>query len=583
MTKDLSDYLSDHLRVIYPDHDIENLVDRLLKEFWPHGLSPRETPRETANALWDEAEVVMITYGDTFRDGETVPLQLLHDFLNVHVEDAINAVHILPFFPFSSDDGFAVVDYTEVNAMVGEWSHIEGIAGDVKLMSDLVLNHASSHCRWFDEFRQCKAPGKDYFVVADPSEDLSMVVRARPTELLKPVETTDGLKHVWCTFGHDQVDMNFANPDVLLEFVKILRLYVDKGIRIVRLDAVAFLWKERGTPCIHLPQTHEIIRLLRTLVNFADEDVVLITETNVPNHENLTYFGNQNEAHVIYNFSLPPLIVHALMSGRSDNLKAWMMSMPPAPEGCAYLNFIACHDGIGMRPSDGLIDEPARVEMVETVRKFGGEVSMRPGRKGNLRPYELNIALIDALKGTFEGPDEFQVDRFICAHTIMLSLEGIPAFYVHSLLATPNDYELMEKRKHYRSINRHAWDYPELKLQLADPESRQAVIFNELKRRLMIRIIQPAFHPNATQFTLQLGSELLGIWRQSRDRTQSIFAIFNLTNKAQELTLTSINLISGETWSDLLTDEVVEDLAGIKVLQPYEGVWLTNKPGTKEA
>lgn len=578
MNSDLNTHLLDHLRLIYPDIDHDALAAEIISAFWPGNADRRKTSRKTQNGLWSQKDVIMITYGDTFVDGETAPLNSLHDFMNANLSGTVNNVHILPFFPFSSDDGFAVINYTHVNEKLGNWDQIETIAADFKLMSDLVLNHTSSHCRWFDEFRENKAPGKDYFVVADPNDDYAEVVRARPTELLKPVETVDGTKHVWCTFGHDQIDMNFANPDVLLEFISILRKYIDHGVRTVRLDAVAFLWKELGTACIHLPQTHELIRLLRTLVNFAEEEVVLITETNVPNQENLTYFGNQNEAHVIYNFSLPPLVVHALLAGTSEYLKGWMMSMPPAPEGCAYLNFIACHDGIGMRPSDGLLIEEERDKLVEAIKSFGGEVSMRPGRKGNMRPYELNIALIDALKGTMEGPDEYQKDRFICAHTIMLALEGIPAFYVHSLLATPNDYALMEKNDHNRSINRHAWNYKELKEKLADPTTLHSKIFHELKRRIGIRIDQPAFHPNATQYTLQMGDEFLGVWRQSRDREQSIFAISNLTDRVQELPLTSINLISGEKWRDLLTDQVFEERSENLHFKPYDSVWLTNWP-----
>ncbi|MEQ8825443.1 MAG: sugar phosphorylase [Filomicrobium sp.] len=580
MKETVEESLKAHLLTIYPEHDPVQLTGRLIEAFWPNGTLPANSPRAPSNALWSERDSIVITYGDTFRDGKRPPLDLLHEFLENHLDGTITGVHILPFYPFSSDDGFAVIDYTKVNSTLGEWDQIETIASDFKLMADLVLNHASSRCAWFDQFRSGQAPGRDYFVTADPESDHSLVVRPRPSELLKPVETVDGLKHVWCTFGHDQVDLNFSNPEVLCEFVRILRLYIDKGVRIVRLDAVAFLWKEPQSSCLHLPQTHELIRLLRTLVNFDSEEVVLLTETNVPNEENLTYFGNQNEAHAIYNFSLPPLMVHGLLAGTSDYLKGWMMRMPPAPEGCAYLNFIAGHDGIGMRPSDGLLPEEERVKMVDAIKSFGGLISTRPGRKGNVRPYELNIALFDALKGTLEGPDEFQLERFLCSQTIMMSLEGIPAFYIHSLLATENDYELREKRNHNRSINRHAWAYDEIRTHLSNPESTHATVFKELTRQIRIRASQTAFHPNATQFTLQLGSALFGFWRQSRDRQQSIFVIANMTAEEQAISLTELNLISGEGWTDLLTGWTASDLYEEVRLRPYQCLWLTNRPGS---
>ena len=577
MNETVVESLKSHLLTIYPDHDPEQLTTRLITAFWPDGTQPDVSPREPSSTLWGERDSVVITYGDTLRDGRRPPLEVLHEFLKDNLTDAITGVHILPFCPFSSDDGFAVVDYTKVNAMLGGWPQIEAISSDFKLMADLVLNHASSHCAWFSQFRAGQAPGRDYFVTADPQSDLSKVVRPRPSELLKPVETPEGLKHVWCTFGHDQVDMNFANPEVLLEFVRILRLYINKGVRIVRLDAVAFLWKEANTSCLHLPQTHELIRLLRTLVNFTSEDVVLITETNVPNEENLTYFGNQNEAHAIYNFSLPPLMIHGLLAGTSDHLKSWMMRMPPAPEGCTYLNFIAGHDGIGMRPTDGLLEEDERNKMIEAITSFGGLVSTRLGRKGNVRPYELNISLFDALKGTLDGPDDLQIERFLCSQSIMMALEGVPAFYIHSLLATPNDYELREKRNHNRSINRHSWDYDEVQSLLADPDTTHAIVFKELIRQIRIRAEQSAFHPNATQFTLHLGSDLLGFWRQSRDRRQSIFVIANMTASEKIVSLNDLNLISGETWTDLLTDWSVSSLYEDVHLKPYQCLWITNQ------
>lgn len=579
MKETVVESLKSHLLAVYPDQNSEHLTSQVIQAFWPNDTQPEVSPKKPGNGLWSEVDSVVITYGDTFRDGLRPPLEVLHEFLNDNLLGVVSSVHILPFYPFSSDDGFAVIEYTKVNAMVGRWAHVEAISTDFKLMADLVLNHASSLHPWFDQFRAGKLPGRNYFVTADPDSDLSMVVRPRPSELLKPVETSDGLKHVWCTFGHDQVDLNFANPDVLIEFIRILRFYIDKGVRIVRLDAVAFLWKEANSSCLHLPQTHELIRLLRTLVNFTSEDVVLLTETNVPNEENLSYFGNQNEAHIIYNFSMPPLMVHALLAGTSDYLRGWMMRMPPAPEGCTYLNFVAGHDGIGMRPSDGLLPEEERVKMVDTIVSFGGLVSTRPGRKGNIRPYELNIALFDALKGTLDGPDEFQLERFLCSQTIMMAFEGVPAFYIHSLLATENDYELREKRNHNRSINRHAWDYDEIQSLLADPSTTHATTLKELRRQISIRTRQRAFHPNATQFTLHLGSDLLGFWRQSIDRRQSIFVIANMTAGEKTLSLAELNLISGEVWTDLLSDWSASSLYDDVVMKPYQCMWITNQPG----
>lgn len=433
--KELKFLAKSHLDMVYPENDNEALTKRLLSIM---GLEECTTKPATHENTWSEKDAWLITYGDSINSPEEKPLVTLNRFVKDKLADAINGVHILPFFPYSSDDGFSVIDFSQVNDGLGEWEHIEAIAKEQNLMADLVINHCSSRSRWFDNFKQRKDPGQDYFIEASPELDTSEVVRPRTSPLLREVETLDGTRHVWCTFSHDQVDLNFANPEVLCEIIGIIKLYLDRGVRIFRLDAVAFVWKEIGTSCIHLPQTHEIIRLLRTLIEHHSPDAILITETNVPNHENLSYFGNANEAHAVYNFSLPPLLLQALVAGTSKHLKTWQMSMPPAQMGTFFFNFIASHDGIGLRPAEGLLSEEEIEDLVNAMQLSGGRISWRSAEGGRNKPYEINITLFDALQGTVKGPDKWQFERFICAHAIMFALEGVPGIYIHSFLATNN-------------------------------------------------------------------------------------------------------------------------------------------------
>lgn len=577
MALDLSALVAAHLSAIYPDADADALAARALAAFWPGSDAPRDQVKPGHLSLWSEADAVLITYADSIRDPGAHPLAALHKFLREHVHPDINAVHILPFFPWSSDDGFSVIDYDAVDPKVGTWDDVAMIGQEFRLMADLVLNHCSSQSAWFRGFLAGDPAYADWFKTAEPDDDLGAVVRPRPHPLLTRYEGAEGPEHVWCTFSADQVDLNFGNPEVLLEFLGILRRYIDHGARIIRLDAVAFLWKEVGSPSIHLPQTHEVIRLMRTLVDHLDVPAVLLTETNVPHAENLSYFGNQNEAHAIYNFSLPPLLLHALLSGSSLYLRRWLMAMPPALPGCAYLNFVASHDGIGVRGAEGILP-PAEVDrMIETVQDFGGAVSMRT-RDGVESPYEINTSLWSALAGTTEGgADDLQFERFICCQTVMMSIEGIPGVYIHSLLATPNDREGLNLTGRNRAINRRKWDWAELEGLLADPATDQARVLAEMKRRMAIRRRQSAFHPNATQFTLQLGEALLGLWRQSMDRRQSIFCVTNLSDAPQELALSQINLIEGETWIDLLTGAQVAGTDAQITLAPYQAIWVTNR------
>ncbi len=402
------------------------------------------------------------------------------------------------------------------------------------------------------------------------------MVRPRSHPLLTPFRTAAGDRHVWSTFSADQLDFNFANPDVLLEFVKIIASYVDRGVRVFRLDAVAFLWKKIGTPSINLDETHEIIRLLRTLMDHHAETLIIITETNIPNHENLTYFGNQNEAHVIYNFSLPPLLVHALLTGNALYLKRLTRSNPPALTGCTYLNFTASHDGIGLRPTEGVLPQGEVDQMLAAMQRFGGRISMRRGPGGTEKPYEMNISYFEAMQGTVDGPDEHQIERFMAAMAIMLALEGIPAIYIHSLLATTNGYEEVNMTGHNRSINRRQLDYADISKKLSDSTTIESQAFNRFLGLIEIRKKQSAFHPNAVQFTLALPEGLFGIWRQNIKRTQSIFAVTNVTKEPKTLSLADINLIAGTPWWDLISGEPIVDLEGDFMLAPYQTIWTSN-------
>ena len=566
-----------HLEAIYHDNplsaDLDGLPETLIALM--RIQQPEVAPAQHVNH-WNASDAIVITYGDSLQARGERPLVTLKNFLDEYTDGVLSGVHILPFYPWSSDDGFSVLDYSSVNEALGTWEDISAIANRYDLMADLVINHCSSRSLWFENFLKNKEPGKDYFYTANPEADLKAVVRPRTTPLLREVSTIGGQRHVWCTFSPDQVDLDFRNPDVLKQFVSIIRQYLDAGVKIFRLDAVAFLWKIPGTTCLNLEETHEIVRLLRTLLEHAHKDALVITETNIPNRENLSYFGNANEAHCVYNFSLPPLLLYTLVTGDCSYLKQWMMNMPQAQNGTAYFNFVASHDGIGLRPAEGLLSDLELDELIQTMEGFGGHVSYRALEGGARKPYEINISLFDALQGTVNGVDKWGGERFICAHAIMLALEGIPGIYIHSLLGTRNDYERVENTGHYRAINRHQWDFNELSDVLENKDSHHARMFSELKLLLAIRVRQAAFHPNAAQFTLHLGSAVFGFWRQSMDEQQTIFCISNITDQMQSVALSDINMLETDDWQDLIQKSEYPTREGQLKLQPYQTVWMTN-------
>ena len=574
----LKNKLIQQLSTIYKDVSLEQSFDQIAQALIDiMGLSSKVTEIKPFTNYWSEEDIILITYGDSIlKDGEP-PLQTLKNFLDHNIENTINSVHILPFFPYCSDDGFAVIDYSSVNESLGTWQDIEEISEAYHLMSDLVINHCSSRSAWFDNFIKGEGLGSDFFFTALPDDNLSDVVRPRTSPLLKEVDTGKGKQFVWCTFSHDQVDFDFRNPEVLKAFASIIRQYLDMGVKIFRLDAIAFLWKVVGTQSINLPQTHEVVRLLRTLIESTESNPIIITETNIPNTQNLTYFGNANEAHGIYNFSLPPLLLNTLLTGNCLYLKRWLMSMPPSQDGTMYFNFIASHDGIGLRPAEGLLSESELDNLISTVESFGGKISWRTTDDGIQKAYEMNISLYDAMQGTIKGKDQWNFERFICAHTIMFGLEGIPGIYIHSLLGTQNDYQKLSNTHHNRSINRRRWQENDLEEALNNKELHHGKVLSTLKSLLNIRIKQPAFHPNATQFTLHLGLQLFGFWRQSHDRKQSIFCVSNITNQPMTLPLSELNLIITESWIELISKTVITELSEEIILAPYQTVWISNK------
>ena len=562
-----------HLKIIYqnilPDEEINNLIDRIFE------ITP-QVKNDDKLETWNEGDIFLISYGDSIVSAKDKKLKTLKKFIDEFIKPHFNNIHILPFFPFSSDDGFSITDYKKVRDDLGSWEDISLLSKDYRVMADIVINHASKKSEYFQEFVKGNYEYKDFFISLDEDEGFEEVVRPRSSDLFQEVEINNKKKYLWCTFSHDQIDLNFKNPRVLLFFIKLIYLYLKHGIKVFRLDAVAFLWKEKSTNCLNLPQTHEVVKLIRTILDHYNQNTLLITETNLPNLENLSYFGNGDEANAIYNFTLPPLLLWTLLMGDSTALRKWSMGMPPAKEHTTYFNFIASHDGIGLRPTENILTDQERDTLIDIVKEFGGVISNRKKPDGTETVYELNIALLDAMKGTFKGIDHMQVERFIACHAIMLSLEGIPAFYIHSVLGTTNDYELMKKNSQNRSINRKSWDINEIKNKLLDDKSINNQVYKSIINLITIRKKQPAFHPNAIQFTFNLGKNFFGIWRQSLDKKQSIFSVTNVTNIFQYLDLTELNLIESEKWWDLISSEDIDDIKSTIALKAYQTVWISN-------
>lgn len=521
---------------------------------------------------WQASDTLLITYGDAIRHRDEPGLLQLERFIEEYFRDCITNIHLLPFCPYSSDDGFSVIDFKQVREAVGNWDHIDALARRFGLMFDLVLNHCSRENLWFIDYIQNQEPGCNYFIELDPATDVNSVTRPRNSPLLAPINTRRGTRHVWATFSEDQIDFDYSNPDVLMAMMDIFLFYLSKGARLVRLDAVAFLWKELGTSCIHLPQTHEIVKLMRDLVDAIAPWVILVTETNVPHEENLSYFGQGDEASMVYQFALPPLVLYTLNRGNADLLSNWAMTLAPPPPNCTYLNFTASHDGIGLRSLEKILPNYELQSLLDCMHQFGGYVSMKTGPDGKDSPYEINISYFDALRGTRTGADQWQIERFLCSQTLMMSLQGLPAFYLQSLIASPNDLAGVERTGRLRSINRRIWEWQELSQIMADERHPAFLVSRELARRIQLRGQQSAFHPNAGQRVIDLDPALFIVRRDGAEGR--IYALFNVTSTNRTLALSRFMPSSGpQRYRDLLSGDVYEANQELS-LAPYHCAWL---------
>jgi sucrose phosphorylase len=524
---------------------------------------------------WSEKDAVLITYADMIREEGKAPLQTLGTWLNKRIKHGFSTLHLLPFCPWSSDDGFSVKDYRAVEPSYGSWKDIESLAEERDLMMDLVLNHASAQGDWFRDFNAGIAPARHYFIAENPDGAWGEVVRPRALPLFSLKPTREGEAWVWTTFSEDQVDLNWKNPDVLFEFLDILLLYLSKGMRMVRLDAVAFLWKTEGTNCVHLPQTHAIVKLLRLFLDYVAPGTRMVTETNVPQPENFSYFGEGDEAHLVYQFSLPPLLLHTLLRQDTRILSQWAKALPALPPGCTYFNFTASHDGIGLRPLQGLLSPEAIDWLIESVKTRGARISEKSNPDGSTSPYEINITYVDALSDPEEPLNG--LGCFFCAQAITLAFKGIPGVYFNSIIAGHNNETALREGLSARSINRRKWKLSEIETLLQDPAGSASTALSRLNRLLKKRAAHPAFHPDSPMEILDLGPSIFAFTRGPWKGAGRIHCLFNCSNRKQIIVHPgkTLHLSESETIEEMILRKTIHAKQKELVLQPFQALWIS--------
>lgn len=504
---------------------------------------------EKRKSGWDEKDVVLITYADQLSAKGEKALPVLTRFYNEWLARTFSHVHLLPFYPWSSDDGFSVIDYHSVAPETGSWQGIAELKQSASLMFDFVCNHMSAKSEWFANYLAQKPGFDDFFISVDPETDLSAVTRPRALPLLTPFKLHDGsVRHLWTTFSDDQIDLNFASPQVLIAMVDVLLHYLAEGARYIRLDAVGFMWKIPGTSCIHLEQTHCLIQLFRAITDAVAPGTVIITETNVPHKDNISYFGDgENEAQMVYQFSLPPLVLHAVHRQDVKALSQWAGSLALPSTKTTWFNFLASHDGIGLNPLRGILPESEILSLVEKLQQEGALVNWKNNPDGTRSPYEINVTYLDALSSQ-DSPDDERIARFILAHAVLLSFPGVPAVYIQSILGSRNDYEGVERLGYNRAINRKKYTAGQVDLELNNKQSIRHKIYSRLSEFIAIRRGEHAFHPDAQAMFESLDEQILKIVRVA-DNGERITALFNFSHNVHtvyEKVLSGVELLSGQ-------------------------------------
>jgi len=521
--------------------------------------------------LFNERDIILITYGDSIQDS-LKPLKNLQIFTSRYLKDVFNTIHILPFFEYDSDRGFSIINYKKIDQNQGNWSDIAILNKNFRLMFDLVLNHVSDKHRWFQEFLKNNPKYENYFIwfTKDdlPSKnELKKVFRPRTSPLLTKYNTPKGDRYVWTTFPLNQVDLNYSNEEVLLEIIDILLYYILKGANIIRLDAIAYTWKQIGTNCLHLKSAHIIVQLLRAILDKVAPNVCIITETNVPHEENIQYFGDgRNEAQLIYNFTLPPLVLFSFQSGNSKKLSKWADSLMIKSNRTTFFNFLDSHDGIGLLGVKGILSEKEIENMAERCRNHGGMINYKKNPDGHETPYEINITWWSAINHPFTNDDlEMQIDRYLASRAISLCFKGIPGIYINGLVAALNDREGATNSGNNRDINRKNLKIKELENVLTDTNSRLHKVFYKHLNLIQNRVREKAFHPNSSQKILLLNDHVFALRRLSKENTCSITALHNLTKQKQTV------LLDHGSYHDIISKRSYD---GQITMEPYQVLWL---------
>ncbi len=559
--------LKQKIKLLYPrkaDY-VYDKVEQMILDFNKINNNKTNNNKTNNKALFTEKDIMLICYPDHVQEKGIKTLKTMNKFLRKYAKNIINRIHFLPFYPYSSDDGFSVIDYYKVNKKYGDWDDFKKINQNFSFMFDLVINHISAKSKWFKKFLVGDEYYKNFFIAFDKKIDTSKVFRPRVSPLLSKFKTKHGNKYVWTTFSKDQIDLNFNNEEVFLEILKILFFYINHGAKSIRLDAIAYVWKEAGTPCFNHHKTHILTQLFHDILKKIDPNVWIITETVLSHKENISYFGNgKNEAHLVYNFALETLFLSMFLKQDSSIASRWINSIKNTSDQNSFLNLSVSHDGIHTIPVKGILSIKDMNEIADDVKKKQGQILYRSVLNKDPEPYEFNITYFSAIGN---------IDAFLASQAIQLALRGIPLIYFNNLIGAENWTEGVEKLGYSRAINRQKFNYKKLTKELNNTNSTKYKVYNQYIKMIKVRINESLFSPLVKQKILNINKQVLVIHRY-KNKNNNLIAITNISNKKVSIKTEKIKKI-------LLKNKVLDILSKKSInlksnteLNPYQILWL---------
>ncbi len=435
-------------------------------------------------------QVQLICYAD--RLGGT--LRGLRQLLAGPLAGLFGGVHVLPFFhPIDgADAGFDPIDHTEVDDRLGDWGDIRELSREVEVMADVIVNHISSRSPQFLDFsaRGARSRYAGLFLTLDSvfpqgasERELLAIYRPRPGLPFTPLQLADGSRRIlWTTFTNEQIDIDVMHPEGRRYLDDILGIFAGNGVKLIRLDAVGYAVKRAGTSCFMMPETFGFIR------EFSARAKALGLEVLVEIHSHFQMqLAIAREVDWVYDFALPPLVLHAFTDGTATHLKEWIRIRPA---NC--LTVLDTHDGIGVidigadaqdpEGAPGLVPNEGIDRLVKRIHANSGGDSLRAtgAAASNLDLYQLNCTFFDAL-----GRDE---RRYLLSRAMQFFLPGIPQVYYVGLFAGSNDMTLLARSGVGRDINRHHYTRGEIEEALGRP------VVADLLALIRLRNTHPAFN-----------------------------------------------------------------------------------------